>query len=181
MIFVWMLFGGLAIGVGFALKIILGLILWGSTDSYVWAKQEQLSREEKAWLKTLPPSDREAFLLHERRKAQYIKLRNKFAYELQRRILREFRRVKPTIQVREILRQRIANALWVEWDMKSWDDINLAEDAPLGLPPSWGECPNEDKYLPPKPLWEPPPRSTYAIRRNRGDVRVRWQGQVVSG
>jgi hypothetical protein len=162
MIFVWMLFGGLAIGVGFALKIILGLILWGSSDSYVWAKQEQLSAEKRAWLKTLTPSDRAAFLLHEKRKAQYVKLRQKFEYKLNRRILAEFIRIKPAMKDREILRQKIANAMWLEWDMNSWDDdVHMAKDCPYGLAPSWGQCPNEDKYLPPKPLWEPPPRSTY--------------------
>ena len=150
------LFAGLAIGLLFAGKIILGLILWGSADSYEWAKQDQIAKEKRAWLKTLSPEDRRDYLRHEDRKRKYIKLRAKFANELKRRILREFRRLKPTIQEREFLRQRIANALWVEWDMSSWDDINMAPDCPWGLEPSWGECPAESEYLPPKPLWEPP-------------------------
>ena len=156
MIFVWMLFAGLAIGLGFAIRIILGLLVWGSADSYEWARQDQIAKEKRSWLRSLSPEDREAFLLHEKRKKLYIKLREKFARKLNQRILKEFIRIKPPLKDREVLRQRIANAMWLEWDMSSWDDINMAPDCPWGLEPSWGQCPDESKYLPPKPLWTPP-------------------------
>jgi len=156
MIFVWLLFGGLFIGVMFAGRIILGLVLWGSANSSEWEALSRLDEEKRAWLKTLTPSDRVAFLRHERRKKQYIRLREKFRYKLNREVLKEFKRVKPDLTERHEVAAKITKRLWNEWDMNSWDDINMAPDCPYGLTPSWAEFPAEEKYLGPKPLWVPP-------------------------
>jgi len=156
MIWVYALFGGLAIGVMFALKIILGLILWGSANSSEWEAKSRLSAEKRAWLKTLTPADRAAYLLHEKRKVQYVKLRRNFREELNRQVLKEFKRVKPTYDERFKLENQITRRLWAEWDMNSWDDINMSEDCPFGLTPSWPSGIPEEAYLGPKPLWVPP-------------------------
>lgn len=151
---------GFGIGCGLVdlARVLAGLVgLWSDDDG---GHSEQVRKEKKAWWKSLSAADKVAYKAHEKRKEDYLKLRQKLYDEVRRRCYKEFRAsLPPTLGDRLTRQWQIANEVWNEWHMSDWDDVQRFVDWPelkKRVKPSSGGDLDTDEFMARPPVWKPP-------------------------
>jgi hypothetical protein len=121
----------LAIGLGSGIvtlaRIAAGLMCYFMPDD--GGHSEQVKEDKRNWWKSLTSEDKKAFKIHECRKKEYIKLRQRLYDEVRRRCYVDFNRaLPPTSTLRDYRQQQIANEVWREWKMDDWNDVRKFPD-----------------------------------------------------
>ena len=153
MIWILFMFAGLISGIVFLGRLGIGLLCWfGDDDGGLEADRRQARKE---WLASLTSADRAAYFLHEKRKKQYVRLRQKVYNKSRRLRIKAFREtgVDPGYQAtREIMAK-------LGIDRESWIDVESAPDCP-GILALWDGGSIEDVIHPrtaaEKGDWTPP-------------------------
>jgi hypothetical protein len=121
---------------------------------------EQVAEDKKAWWKSLSSEDKAAYKAHEKRKRDYIKLRERLYHEVRRRCYADFLKLLPaTSTLRDYRQQEIANEVWKEWHLDDWSDVRKFpeyEQYKMQLLPSNGGELERARFMPRAPVWTPP-------------------------
>jgi len=155
-IWVLALFFGLGVGVLLLLQVAFGLFSSSEGIGRSLERRKQAVREKKEYVAGLSPDDREAFLTHEKRKRQYVKLRQRFAEEVQRRCYKEFAKDPPDIATVTGRRWKIEREVFDDMGLVEWNDINDAADCPEGMQPLRNVPLEFARFMKPDRVWTPP-------------------------